>query len=218
MSDQLLPPLAVLDGMRQSEWIAQSGLSRSQAYLLIKELGIKSELRKVPGVRKPQPFLTNEDVALLTPQAVKLADGMPLKQLVSELGLDRPKPSSALAVQDGPGMADLIKVMAPPADPLKLAKQLKEAADLGVPLTNQEMATVLGRSEVKPDMDGYSPRPGYVIHRIEHNGRPYWTVRAQTVQDSPALRPVGFGLAADAPIAACLDVQVMPRGLQLPSF
>lgn len=196
--------LAVLDGMRQSEWIAQSGISRSQAFLLIKGLRIQTELRKVPGVRKPQPYIVHEDLQRLNGAARKLADGLPLKDLLAELGVDSPAPSAALVVQDRPQPIDWVKAMAPPADPLKLAKQLKEASELGLPLTNDEMAAVLGRTEMKPHLDGASPRPGFTIHRQEHNGRPYWTVRCQTVSDSPALRPVSVGFQTQ-PTAALLQ-------------
>ena len=61
-------------------------------------------------------------------------------------------------------------------DPLALARRLVEAADLGVPLTNQEMAEVLGLSTISKDKDGTSPRPGFTLQRTEHNGQPFWSV------------------------------------------
>ena len=64
----------------------------------------------------------------------------------------------------------------PAPDPLALARRLADAASLGVPLTNGEMAQVLGRSSITPKHDGTSPRPGFTIHRQEHNGTPFWTV------------------------------------------
>lgn len=64
----------------------------------------------------------------------------------------------------------------PAPDPLALARRLADAASLGVPLTNGEMAQVLGRASITPKHDGTSPRPGFTIHRQEHNGTPFWTV------------------------------------------
>jgi hypothetical protein len=91
-------------------------------------------------------------------------------------------------------------------DPLALARRLVEAADLGVPLTNQEMAEVLGLTSMNKDKDGSSPRPGFVIQRIEHNGTPFWSVlrsigssapvTSASVPGSAADRKVGFSTAA----------------------
>ena len=64
----------------------------------------------------------------------------------------------------------------PAPDPLALARRLADAASLGVPLTNSEMAQVLGKASIGPKHDGSSPRPGFTIHRQEHNGTPFWTV------------------------------------------
>jgi len=61
-------------------------------------------------------------------------------------------------------------------DPLALARRLVDAADLGVPLTNREMAEVLGIGSISKERDGSSPRPGFTIHRTEHNGTPFWSV------------------------------------------
>jgi len=51
-------------------------------------------------------------------------------------------------------------------------RRLVDAADLGVPLTNREIAEVLGVGSISKDRDGSSPRPGFTIHRLEHNGTP----------------------------------------------
>mgnify|MGYP006894002509 CR=1 FL=1 len=92
-------------------------------------------------------------------------------------------------------------------DPLALARRLVEAANLGVPLTNQEMAEVLGMTSVGKDKDGSSPRPGFTLERIEHNGTPFWMVHrvtgsapvsATSVPGQEGDRRVGF--------AACLAV------------
>jgi len=61
-------------------------------------------------------------------------------------------------------------------DPLALARRLVDTADLGVPLTNREMAEVLGVGSINKTRDGSSPQPGFTIHRLEHNGTPFWAV------------------------------------------
>ena len=78
------------------------------------------------------------------------------------------------ALADAISASNKAAVSAP--DPLALARRLADAASLGVPLTNSEMAQVLGRASIGPKNDGMSPRPGFTIHRQDHNGVPFWTV------------------------------------------
>jgi len=59
-------------------------------------------------------------------------------------------------------------------------RRLVDAADLGVPLTNREMAEVLGMSSMSKARDDSSSRPGFTLHRLEHNGTPFWTVARNT--------------------------------------
>ena len=64
-------------------------------------------------------------------------------------------------------------------DPLVPAVLLKKAAELDVPLTNSEMAAVLGfTSRMRTRHDGMEPRPGYRIRRTVHNAKPFWNVEA----------------------------------------
>lgn len=107
-----------------------------------------------------------------------LKEGHPLKAFIEEMhakagngsALTRKRRSSAALVTAESRREAL------GADPLAFAKRLKDAADLGVPLRNEEMAAVLGLASVGKDRDGTSPRPGFTIHRMEHNGTPFWTV------------------------------------------
>lgn len=98
-------------------------------------------------------------------------------------------------------------------DPLALARRLVEAADLGVALTNQEMAEVLGLSSIGKEKDGTSPRPGFTLQRSEHNGQPFWTVlRSGAIAPVTASSPTGQGQAkqvgfATAASFAVVDVQ-----------
>ena len=65
-------------------------------------------------------------------------------------------------------------------NPLVPAELLKKAAELDVPLTNNEMAAVLGFTSrrMRTRHDGMEPRPGYRIRRTVHNAKPFWTVEA----------------------------------------
>ena len=106
----------------------------------------------------------------------------------------------------------LAQVPSEPQDPLALARRLADAAQLGVALTNAEMAAVLGRASVSPKHHGTSPRPGFTLERIEHNGTPFWTVHrakasaaiaASPQTGQPQGRQVGFTAAS----MAVIDVQ-----------
>ena len=96
---------------------------------------------------------------------------------------------------------------------------LKEAAQLGVPLTNQEMANVLGRSEMKPNMHGTEPRPGFRLERQEHNGKPFWTVLdlSGSSQVIPMEKSKGFIPMGGEPMAARQLINVTPT-VELPGF
>ena len=89
-----------------------------------------------------------------------------------------------------------------PSDPLKVAKALVEAADLGVALNTRELAEALGFSPetVGSWKDGHSPRPGFTLHRQKTGNTVWWTVMREgnvaPVKVLPAgdNRPqVGFG-------------------------
>lgn len=106
----------------------------------------------------------------------------------------------------------LAQVRSEPQDPLALAKRLADAAQLGVPLTNAEMAAVLGRASVSPKHNGTSPRPGFTLERIEHNGAPFWMVHRAgaptAISASPqASQPQGRQVGFTAASMAVIDVQ-----------
>lgn len=183
----------VLDGLRLSDWIEQIGISRTAAYELLKVTQIEPEPRKVPGSRKPVSHLNQEQLVILQPLAQQLADGATMTQIKQQLGqsgtvsnnsgqsgivpANSPEQSGIVLPADfGQMVAAMSEARKQPSDPLALAKRLAEAAALGVPLTNGEMAQVLGRSSITPKHDGTSPRPGFTLHRQEHNGTPFWTV------------------------------------------
>lgn len=100
-------------------------------------------------------------------------------------------------------VAALAASIAPPADPLASARRLKEAADLGVWLTNAELASVLGLAEstLRDKSHDYSPRPGFSLERRqdEKGGSIWWRVKqeggnlAALPTSGATSRTVGFG-------------------------
>lgn len=105
-------------------------------------------------------------------------------------------------------VAAMAAQLAPPADPLASARRLKEAADLGVWLTNAELAAVLGLAEstLRDKSHDYSPRPGFALERRqdEKGGAIWWRVKqeggtlAALPTSATTSRPVGFAGAIEA--------------------
>lgn len=80
----------------------------------------------------------------------------------------------------------------PPVDPLRRARLLADAADLGVPLTTAEVAEITGMaaSTVSNWADGHSPRPGFRLRRQKVGAAVWWTVeRPGSSETVPALAP-----------------------------
>ena len=89
-------------------------------------------------------------------------------------------------VTDGSQLAVLAAAVAaamptPPVDPLRRAKALADAAELGVALSSPELAEVVGMSPatVSSWPDGHSPRPGFTLHRQKLGAAVWWTVERQ---------------------------------------
>ena len=74
---------AVPDGLRLSDWIAGSGISRSTAYELLKLAAIEPEPRRVEGSRKPVSFLTAKQLPIMEGMARQLRDGRSLADLTA---------------------------------------------------------------------------------------------------------------------------------------
>ena len=100
-------------------------------------------------------------------------------------------------------VAAMAAKMAPVPDPLLQARRLKEAADLGVWLTNAELAAVLSVAEstLRDKSQDYSPRPGFMLERKQDSkgGAIWWRVRQETsgvtslATGGVTSRSVGFG-------------------------
>lgn len=133
--------LAEIDGIRFSDWINQSGISRSTAFELVKVLGLTLESRKVPGIPRPVVFVDANSLQVLEGYAADLRAG---RVTLAALKRD-PRYAAAIVptdpiVPDDPG---------PSGDdsPLPLLDRLQAvelAIGTGAPLTTMEVKLLLG--------------------------------------------------------------------------
>lgn len=229
------PAVGELDGLRQSDWIASSGIARTSCFALFKLAGIEPELRRPPGGGKPVAFLTQEHLAALEPLAERFRQGASLSQIEAELhstALNRSEPAE-IGRNDAepPAWLELVitavRSLEKPADPLSMARQLKEAAELGVPLSQSEVANLLGLSisSIESWRGDQQVRPGYRLRRESDGRRVWWHVireRAEqhrTVLNEAPARVTGIGFhLEEAQVAAgqAQEVTFMVRGPILP--
>lgn len=201
-TSEALTPMADLAG----RWgITANTVSRRLSFL-----GIK------PIRQGNYRFLDPEQLALAEQLQQHILSGKPMEDFPrpnseGRLVTRQVEPSGLVAPQVT--AADLATALAtaltPPADPLRRARALAEAAELGVPLSSPELAEVLGMSPatVSSWPDGHSPRPGFTLHRQKLGAAVWWTVDRQgtgtPVQAiaSASGRTVGF--------ASCLTVEAV---------
>ena len=133
--------LAVLDGMRLSDWWESRGLSRSTAFRLVAFAQVQPSKARSPGSRAPVSYLSEEQVLLLDQLADQLRNGSTMAQLGAQ----------ALAVQNHPEPAcddggPPAGAQAPPTPEALLTRlqALQLAAATGAPLTTAEVAWLLG--------------------------------------------------------------------------
>ena len=166
---------------RFSEWHEEAGVSRSMAYELLKMMEITPEQRRVPGSKKPASFLTQEHQDQLAQPLELVNQGwtIPMLKEAKEKNDAVKTVSDIVPTQSTDLVAKPSRTPEPKREPLAIPRALAEAADLDVPLSNAEMAAVLGLSgtELDKSWDGDSPRPGFVLERLEHRRKIFWTVR-----------------------------------------
>jgi hypothetical protein len=172
-TEQGQPLDATPAGCLFSDWIARRGCAKSTAYRMRGELGIEPERRRVGGT--VQVWLTGPQEALLDAYAEALARGFTTAEALASVG--RP---GALVESDGAaGLVPMDSIEPAPADPVesdgavrtlrdRLAA-LRDAIDLGAPLTTAEVALLLGA------------RPGGAVVvrgrlRAVREGRNLWTI------------------------------------------
>lgn len=214
-----------IDALRLSDWIEATGLSRSTAYELLKLLQIEPEARRVPTSRKPVSHLTADQISELNPWAKQLAGGATLPQIRDRLEQfekvhDTP-PEQSQIVQVDQNAALLVAAFEklqevakpePVTDPLRCARALAEAADLGVPLSSAELAGVVGmaKSTVEGWSDGKSPRPGFNLKKVKQGTSTWWMVeRPGRNHTIPADLRAIQGSGRSVGFAQVLDVQAI---------
>jgi len=205
-----LTPMAEL----ASRWgITPNTVSRRLAFL-----GIKPE--RQGNLR----YITAEQLALGDDLQSHIVSGKPMELFPRadqpEGGLvARRVPSNGLVAGQVEQLAAAMAAAMPqpPADPLRRAKALAEAAELGVALSSAELAEVLGMSPatVSSWADGHQPRPGFKLLRCKQKpgGAVWWVVQRDgattsisAIAGAASGRSVGFG--------ACLTVEAV----SLPCF
>lgn len=230
---EALNSFGALDAVRLSDWIDATELSRSTAYELLRLLQIEPEARRVPTSRKPVSHLTGDQMDKLAPWVAEIKRGATLPQIRDRLGrndtIQDQRPGQNDTIQDTSAkQSGIVRVdqlaaalvaiggqqQQQPADPLRCARALAEAAELGVALSSAELAGVVGMSPatVSSWPDGHSPRPGFTLRRQKAGAAVWWLVERPGRNDIiPAdLRPA----AAGAPLrsvgfAQVLDVQAV---------
>ena len=203
-----LTPMAELAG----RWgITANTVSRRLAFL-----GIKPE--RQGNLR----YITAEQLALGDDLQSHIVSGKPMELFPRadqpEGGLvTRRVSGSGLVTGQVEQMAAMAAAMAAampvaPVDPLRRAKALAEAAELGVALSSMELAEVLGMSPatVSSWADGHQPRPGFKLLRCKQKpgGAVWWVVQRdgatasiRAIAGAASGRSVGFG--------ACLTVKAV---------
>ena len=196
-----------------SRWgITANTVSRRLAFL-----GIKPE--RQGNLR----YITAEQLALGDDLQSHIVSGKPMELFPRadqpEGGLvTRRVSGSGLVTGQVEQMAAMAAAMAAaPVDPLRRAKALAEAAELGVALSSMELAEVLGMSPatVSSWPDGHQPRPGFKLLRCKQKpgGAVWWVVQRdgatasiRAIAGAASGRSVGFG--------ACLTIEAV----SLPCF
>lgn len=226
--------IAEIDAVPLRDWIEATGLSRSTAYELLRLLQIEPEARRVPTSRKPVSHLSADQLQQLQPWAQQIASGATLPQIRDRLGrndtIQDQRPGQNDTIQDSSAKqsgivpvdqltAALVAIagqqqQAQPLDPLRCARALAEAAELGVALSSAELAGVVGMSPatVSSWPDGHSPRPGFTLRRQKAGAAVWWLVERPGRNDIvPAdLRPAAAGQPLrSVGFAQVLDVQAI---------
>lgn len=176
MVDALIP-MAELAG----RWgVTPNTVSRRLAFLAIK-----------PTRQGNHRFLTPEQLATAEQLHQHILSGKPIESFPrpelegeSRLVARRVAAPSQVAGQVASGQLEaLAAAMAaamptPPVDPLRRARLLADAADLGAALSSAEVAEITGMaaSTVSSWADGHSPRPGFVLRRDKVGGSVWWRV------------------------------------------
>jgi hypothetical protein len=161
-------------------------------------------------------FLDPEQLALAEQLQQHILSGKPMEDFPrpnseGRLVARQVEPSGLVAPQVT--AADLATALAaaltPPADPLRRARALADAAELGVALSSPELAEVVGAapSTVSSWPDGHSPRPGFTLHRQKMGAAVWWTVERQGT--GTPVRAIASASGRSVGFASCLTVEAV---------
>ena len=160
-------------------------------------------------------FLDAEQLALAEQLQRHILSGRPMEDFPrpnseGRLVARQVEPAGLVAPQvTAAALATALAALAPPADPLRRAKALAEAAELGVALSSPELAEVLGMSPatISSWPDGHSPRPGFTLHRQKAGAAVWWTVERQG--HAAPVRAITSAHGRSVGFASCLTVEAV---------
>jgi len=177
--------------------VTANTVSRRLAYLGIKPIR-QGNYRYITAEQLEQANALHDHIVKGKPMETFPRADAEASSVVRRLTYNPARDDQAMAI-----VAAMAAKMAPAPDPLLQARRLKEAADLGVWLTNAELAAVLGVAEstLRDKSQDYSPRPGFMLERKQDSkgGAIWWRVRQETsgvaslVTGGVTSRSVGFG-------------------------
>lgn len=147
---------AMPDGILFSDWIEQQGISKSTAYKWRNELGITPERRR-KGTRV-EVWLTAGQQALMERYAGELARGLTTTEALKHVGIDPMEsdgdhgivPAEPVGIQWSAPEPDAFQQSPADSDGDQLDRlrarlaALRDAVDLGAPLTSSEVGLLLG--------------------------------------------------------------------------
>jgi hypothetical protein len=229
---------ATPDGITLTDWLSAKNIGRTAGFALLKIAkgrGFEPVMLRRAGVSKASPFLSGRVLEAMDALAAEHQGGQSIKTLEAKYSGEAMAIArrQTVKVDQAESAMALVAAMAakltPPADPLQQARRLKEAADLGLWLSNAEMAEVIGMAEstLRDKGHDYSPRPGFRLERKQDSSRRFtrsgviwWRAvqegAAPSAVTSPVTsRPVGFAGAIEArcqTISAAIELPRLPFG------
>ena len=176
--------------------VTANTVSRRLAYLGIKPIR-QGNYRYITAEQLEQANALHDHIVKGKPMEAFPRGDAEASSVVRRLTYNPARDDQAMA------LAAIASRLAPVPDPLLQARRLKEAADLGVWLTNAELAAVLSVAEstLRDKSQDYSPRPGFMLERKQDSkgGAIWWRVRQETsgvtslATGGVTSRSVGFG-------------------------
>jgi hypothetical protein len=164
-------------------------------------------------------YLTAEQLDLAEQLQQHVLSGKPMEAFPKPDGETTAIARRSSSKKDEPDAMALVAAMAaqlaPAPDPLSAARRIKEAADLGVWLSNAEAAAMLGvsASTMRSYEHGHCPRPGFSLERRSEGGV-WWRVCSSDAP-APSLSPAKDGKRVGFDVAASITLQPTSAGSRI---